>query len=302
MPQEELQKDIAHALRILRNGVLPIDTQNCYEKIYPFSNESIISYYNYVNLLNKKALCVTASGDHALYAAAAGANNIECFDMNKLTKYYAALKIALILAYDEKSFFKLFIEKKKKLLTTRINLNDIKPFIAEEYLIFWQEVINSKFFKNNALLFRSDGFGTKLVTNLKALKKSNRFLLTTDFPTEFGLDYELLKARLAKTKITFRDITAQDLLKTTKKKYDAIFLSNILEWISRDYRLNTLKGFINLLNDEGVLYDYHLHGTNISSDYPDPEKTIILGCGCLWDKNQNNEGVLVYKRKNEAKK
>ena len=80
-----------------------------YSNIYPWTNENIKSYYNYKDLTDKTALCITSSGDHILYAAASGATDIDSFDKNRLCKYYSALKIATILAYSEKDFNKVFI-------------------------------------------------------------------------------------------------------------------------------------------------------------------------------------------------
>ena len=147
MSKLELDKDIKMALKILYNEPLTIEEMNFYNKIYPWSNENINAYYNYYDLTNKNALCITSSGDHLLYAIAAGAKDIDAFDMNRLSKYYSALKIALILAYDEKNFFKHFTNKHNHFISNKINLNNIKYFLCEDYFIFWEELLNTKAFK-----------------------------------------------------------------------------------------------------------------------------------------------------------
>ena len=151
-----LQRDIEAAFYLL-------NTKKCVDtyKLYPWSNERIFKYYKYYDLTNKKAMCITGSGDHALYAIAAGASEAHCVDKNFLCKYYQALKIALILTYDEKYFFELFKNRGKILLINKDNLNDAKEFLDEEKFIFWNEIINSRVFRRNKRLFRTDGFPNK---------------------------------------------------------------------------------------------------------------------------------------------
>ena len=65
-----LEKDIEVATKLLRGKPLEYDERNNYGQLYPWTNENIKSYYNYKDLTDKTALCITSSGDHILYAAA----------------------------------------------------------------------------------------------------------------------------------------------------------------------------------------------------------------------------------------
>lgn len=226
-----LQYDIELAFSILN------EKGECSDKfkLYPWSNEHIEKYYNYYDLTNKKALCITGSGDHAIHAAMAGADIIDCVDINPLAKYYQALKIALILTYDEKTFFKHFKNRGKKILAHNINLNDIKEYMEDEIFIFWNEIINSKSFKKNGRLFRNDGF-----------------------PTKFSLNYDVLKESLMTTKIKYYDSDIKDFTLRKDKQYDAIFLSNCLEWNCSTIRNVLISKTLNLLCENGVLYDAYI--------------------------------------------
>lgn len=277
MIKSELEQDINTALKILYLEPLTDEEQQLYNKLYPWSNEGISNYYKYYDLTNKKALCITGSGDHLLYAAAAGATEIDSFDKNRLCKYYTALKVALILSYNEINFFKHFVYKQKCILSNNINLNHLKTYLSDDYFIFWEQIINTKAFKTNKYLFRFDGF-----------------------PSKFNLDYKQLQKALSKTKINYYDMNAQEFLDYTENTYDAIFLSNILEWMSPTNR-TILSQFYHLLNDNGVLYDYHLKRTNSSSCSSSspiikPETQIITSPGIPGIEELSNQKVLVYRK------
>lgn len=225
-------------MKILHNQPLNEEEKQYYGRIYPFSNESIRSYYKYYDLKGKNALCITSSGDHIIYASLNGAQEIDAFDKNRLCKYYSALKIATILAYNEKEFYNIFCQKNKRLLSRKIDIEHIKDFISEECYIFWEQITKEKVFRNNDTLFRKDG--------LWGNKRPN-------------LDYNSLKVALSNSKINYYDMSAKEFSTYTNKKYDAIFLSNIVEREWTDYsKSNLLDSYIKLLNENGVLYDYYI--------------------------------------------
>ena len=261
-----LEKDIEVALKLLYKEQLTEEEWNHYNRIYPWSNEDIYNYYNYEDLTNKNALCITSSGDHILYAVAAGANNIDAFDKNRLCKYYAALKIALILSQDEKTFFKLINCRSKCIISKSINLQEIEPFIDETYYTFWKEITSSRKFKHNKILFRFDGS-----------------------PQQIRLNYNNLRNSLNEATINYIDADANLFLKQSQKNYDAIFLSNIIEWEHYLDRNFILSSFINLLNNNGVIYDYcHKRFINqLNFWFNEPESII-------------NNKVLVYRNKKQT--
>ncbi len=273
MIKSELEKDIKAALKILYQEQLTEEEEITYAKLYPWSNENIASYYQYYDLTNKKALCVTGSGDHLLYAAAAGATEIDAFDKNRLCKYYSALKIALILSYTEEDFYKQFIYKRTCVLSKKLDLKHLDSFLPEDYSIFWQELSKTRAFKKNIILFRFDGS-----------------------PSKFNLNYNYLKEILPKVKINYHDMNANEFLTYNQSKYDAIFLSNILEWSFESDNI-ILNKFYNLLNDNGIIYDYFLKRKNSSSSYTlRPETQIITSPGLPGIEELTNEKVLIYRK------
>ena len=192
-----VERDIEAAIKILYGNDLFFEDAECYNRIYPWTNEQIEKYYNYYSLSDKKVLCVTSSGDHLLWAVYGGSRKIQCFDKNGLSKYYSALKVASIKAFDENRFYKLFREQS---ISKKLNINDIKSFLTEDEALFWSELVSCKKFKNNYRLFRTDG---GIITNLPP--------------------YNHLKSSLLNADIKYIDCDILDLSKLDIDKYDIIF-------------------------------------------------------------------------------
>lgn len=206
-----------------------------YNKIYPWTNEVLSLYYNYEDLTAKKALCVTASGDHTIHAILAGATYIDSFDVNKLTKYYANLKIAMIRRYELKKFLEQF---ENNYVKSDINLEELSEFLSESEILFWKNVFQNPKYDNNSL-YRKDGYYSDKEENCAYLNEQN---------------YNILKERLRHVKIVYHDLNISTYeTDENLSTYDAIFLSNIAEYSG----IGVLKCGKKLLNKNGVLYDHH---------------------------------------------
>ena len=70
-----------------------------YQRVYFQTNENIEGYLGLEDLSHKEnALCIAGSGDHAFSLISKGINDIQLFDINKLTEYMImGLKKAIIL-------------------------------------------------------------------------------------------------------------------------------------------------------------------------------------------------------------
>ena len=216
-------------------------------RLYPFTNEDILKYYNYKDLNDKNALCITGSADHALFATLAGAKNIVSVDINPLAKYFSALKIAMIKTYDKKYF--------SKQLTCdgfgrKLKIKDLKLFLSDEEYEFWNKAS-------------------------KILKKHNKVLFRTDGNPKWSFDnlYDEIKEKLFEVSILYYDCNVTELSNKYENYFDAIFLSNCLEWSSYSNRLFCLRRtdeikkeeerFLtkvsNFLDKDGVIYDVRLN-------------------------------------------
>lgn len=265
---EELQKDIDLGIRQIK-GIKSIGP------IYPWSNEGIDKYYDYYNLTEKRVLCITGSGDHAIYAASAGASVIDCVDINPLSKYYQELKLSLIKKYDENNFWKQISNNRLQVLNPNIDINSLKSFMDNNSFIFWFLLIREKEFKNNQRLFRFDGR-----------------------PSPININYKKTRKNLSKTTITYYDDDIKYFIQDVDFKYDAIFLSNILEWEKTDANAEAiLKNCLEKLNPNGVIYDaFCRREFNNEIEYEGFETKFPTR---YFDKNEKNidRGVYVYRKK-----
>lgn len=273
MTTNHLEHDIEIAKKILIGRTRSSSEIIGYDRIYPWSNENIYNYYKYYDLTEKRALTITGSGDHAIYAAAAGAKKIDSIDKNRLAKYYASLKVASLITYDKDSFFSLFdIKNRSAWFTNKFSLQDIKEFLNEEHYIFWEEVTKLQFFKERAMsFFRWDG---------------------DPHSFEEFLNYKELQNALSQTTINYLDIDFRKFAKNCKQKYDGIFLSNISEW--DDTNFDYPKAGLKTLNPNGVLYDYRKFRSGYSSSGEPIEKRITCSDYSTFG---NNEKVLIYRKK-----
>ncbi len=143
-------KEVKKMIDINMFGTKNYDSYNLfagYQRVYFQTNENIDSYLGIYDLNHKKnALCVAGSGDQAFSLIAKGINDIQLFDINKLTEYMIlGLKKAIILKYNYSEYFEIMF----KLVNLQTNfrdiyniINDLIPYMEEKYQYFWLEVIN----------------------------------------------------------------------------------------------------------------------------------------------------------------
>ncbi len=263
---EELDYDINCALVKLNNK------HSERYAIYPWSNENIKNYYNYYDLEGKKVLCPTGSGDHAIKSIEGGASKIDCVDINPLTKYYQALKLAFLSNYNEEKFWQQFKNNSRQILNPKINLEDIKDFLDEDTYVFWSNIINQKAFNNNRNLFRFDGE-----------------------PTPLKLDYNKAKNNIDNAIITCYDDDIKFFIKDIDEKYDVIFLSNILEWQNERNKQSIIEDCFDILEPNGVIYDAICRRNfNNTTEYNNLEKKIPTK---FYDSITVEKGVYVYRKK-----
>ena len=223
--------------------------------IYRWTNE-YMNLYPKESLEGKSVLTVTSSADHALEAILCGATNIDSIDINIFCKYYSALKIAMIKKYDYSKFFhnimlftsEYFISEKKEIL------EQISMYLTPSEIEFLNTYINRGAFSS---IFCGTTDGSR---NIYYCEKK----------------YNELKDRLDDININYYD---SDLVNIDKvipdKKYDCMYLSNVLERVLGCYgseklnKKNTdelLQTLIKHLNDYGLMYNYFLGLESVDLD------------------------------------
>lgn len=251
MINQDVEKDLLIAkymLNIDSNHIPYCINNREYGAVYPWTNERIECYYNYLNQKNKNALAITSSGDHVIYAALAENRLIDACDINHFTKYYSALKIALLRTYDVKQFKKCFKTKKTRIvkvpILNKIDLSEIKTYLTYDELYFWSNLIKRKHLINE-FLYRFDGFFGRIIM--------------PDYVRDEQL-YKKLQKNLETCKITYYDIDLSQEKIVLPNKYDCIYLSNVLETFYQYVdRLNVMNNCQNALNEDGKIITYILN-------------------------------------------
>lgn len=233
-----------------------------YNQIYFFSNENIKGYIDAAApKKDQRALSVLSSGDHAFNLIAKGVLNVDTFDLNKLTEYYAlGLKFALISKCNYNDFldtyynlFSLFTSTEQILS----NISDLLPHMDEKYREYWQEIQNFYYKDTKQCIKKYNLFQAIAKEELDIFKARNynEYLLNQK-------NYELFKANLMQTNITFTHANALEIPKKFNGQYDYILLSNILDYIYLNWGcgwdINKLNNFIEtlkpLIRENGIIF------------------------------------------------
>lgn len=211
-------------------------------QVYKYTNETM-ELYPKSNLSGKKILTITSSGDHLLDGILKGATDIDSIDINIFSKYYAALKIAMIKAYDYKDFF-----RKINIFTLEIAepskisiLENISKYLTFEENLFWEIYLRYK-----------NGLCPDFFYKYPFHGDYNQYHQKDKF-------YEL-KEKLDDVNIRYYDGDIIDINKILiDRKYDFIYLSNILERIYKmESMAELIDSLIKHLNKNGIIYNYYL--------------------------------------------
>lgn len=196
-------------------------------KVYPFTNENIKEYIDIVDTENaNNALTVMASGDHAINLISKGIMNIDTFDVNQLTEYYAlGLKRAMFekFSYSQFQEFILNFENEHMPLNDlSASLEDLLPFMEGKYREFWQIIIDYNYKKQKSLRHPVNLL-SMLLYEIDPQATNNPYFNDVD-------EYNKVKENIGKANITFKRANANNLHNEFNKEYDLVLLSNILDY------------------------------------------------------------------------
>ena len=269
MIADKTNMDIEKACKLLDKIIIDdnLEIYSEYSQMHFWTNENINAYLNLVSFKNKdNALSVLSSGDHVFNLITKGILNIDTFDSNRLTEYYAlGLKRAMIIKYNYHDF-KMIMDK---IYYGNISNEELYELIKGLYSymeynhkLFWESMISYDFNlrKNNnleeniiMLFFMKNPFETTL---------GNTYMLNEE-------NYNILKNRLVNANISFKCANANNLASEfAKKKYGFIFLSNILDYFYTIYGYNwnysVLKKYENsleeLCNENSIVFLHYAFG------------------------------------------
>ena len=244
-------------------SIVDESTKEGYQYIYPFTNENINGYLNEFSLNNKSLLTTGSSGDQVINASIMGVNNATIIDINPYFKYYYYLKVAALLSLNKNQYLEFLSYKDyyaynihNDNVFNKSTFDKIKSTLLaldSDSYIFWNEIFNTyKPIQIRQELFSFDE------ENVLKLAKINKYLSST-------IDYTNAKYYIKNTEVNF--IKGNILNASIEKKYDNIWLSNILEHFKRKEIAECIEKYYSLLNNDGKLLLSYLYEELIDIDY-----------------------------------
>ena len=202
-----------------------------FETVYFCSNERLDDIFYEMDFTGKKVLSVLASGDQAFYFYDHNAEKVDLFDKNKLTIFYYYFRIWLIEVFNMFNIhYDIEISKVKELLK-KVEPKDDNEKNAYK---FWTKYVRlcekmNYRFQYLAAAFVSDN---NIIDNLDKIKE---------------------KLKLRDFSFYNFDIASKNF--QINKKYDVVYVSNIIDWLHEDEEecTNLVENLNNLLEDDGIV-------------------------------------------------
>ncbi len=186
------------------------------ERFYAFTNEGLNEYSSHFKD-KPSMLSITASGDQIFTAILNGTTSVDALDINRYAKYYFILKKAAFLSLTREEFIDMFIMGKD---CSYNQIDRIIRHLDRDSINFWaQALMDWHYYYEKSGLFHN--YTPAQIFARNPYLKSDKY-------------YEL-GDRLKDTEIDLRDGSLLALAGSYKKKYDLIYLSNVLDYYRYDY-------------------------------------------------------------------
>lgn len=216
---QEIVADILKAKELLDKNMYEIPR---FERIYAFSNENLTECFKNFDFKNKKCLTVLGSSDQVFDLYLRGAEEVNAFDINFLTKHYFYLKKAALASdLTREEYFAFFNGDAVNRIDSAFDKNyfsRIMPHLEREERIFWNYL-----FEN----YTSKDISTHLFS--REILKDKMLERTIGYLSEEG--FLEMKKIIHKVKINFYQMDLFCLPEALNDTYDFIYLSNIVQYL-----------------------------------------------------------------------
>lgn len=237
---------ITKALEILNNNGSNIKKEFFHKEsfVYMKTNEMIQEYVQYI--LNKKnILSVIGSGDQIINSLITKPEYIDCFDISIYPEYFLNLKLAAIKTLSKEEYLNLFFEcalTSKDEYYDDLYFEKIRNELVDKYRAFWDALFNHTYWYE---ITNSSLFSSEVVSKEYAIKQN--LYLNDNI-------YYHLRDNMASSKFNFFTCNILDSFSEFNKKYDLVFLSNILAYVNKEEYKQMLKNFN--LSEDGYIITY----------------------------------------------
>lgn len=208
-----------------------------YCSVFTFATENLNSYLKELDVENKDVLTVTASGDQLINLALLGANNIDCFDINRLCYYYTKLKLTGLMFLDYEEFVKYFAYCDDSVLIGNVlyslDINDeffnyniynkMSEKLEPGVKVFF-DAVYAEYHYDGMRIARSPLFNN---ISLVSAMHNNTYLSSHE---NYYAAREKIEKLLEKNNIKFYNLDVFK-LHELDEKYDIVLLSNIYDYI-----------------------------------------------------------------------
>lgn len=275
----DLKNDIDKAIEIVSYSSSRFNKMTNHSRIYQNTTENVKGYMKYFKGNNNSSLVPTSSGDQLVEAIICDYDDITCFDINRLAKYFVKLKIAAISNFSKSEYIKFMYDD----MFNEEMYNYLKYYLDNDTRLFWDTLI--KMFGRNRikyLLFRR-------------LAATNNSHIGTDFYRYCAYNYTSLfddnnyrkvQNRIDNVNIDYVDSDIVDLPDKLGFKYDFINLTNIYQYYNQDIFSGNDKVYCDAVN-QLIKNNLNRNGKMLVS--------YLYSC-CLKDLYKYSDKPLIYAR------
>lgn len=238
----DLENDIDRAKEILNYSSSRFNKMTNYSRIYQNTTENVKGYMKYFNGNNNSSLVPVSSGDQLVEAIICNYDDITCFDINRLAKYFVKLKIVAISNFSKSDYIRFMYDD----MFNEEMYCYLRYFLDDDTREFWGTLLKK--------------FGREKIKYylFRRLAASNNSHLGTDFYRYCACNYTSLfdddnyrkvQDRIVDIDINYVDSDIIDLPNVLDDKYDFINLTNIYQYFNQDVFSGNDKVYCDAVNE-----------------------------------------------------
>ncbi len=252
----DLEKDIEVALQFLKGNYSARGKNHC-DMIYGMTNEKLALYFKYFPIKDGNVFTVLGSGDFVLQSACFGAKSIYTFDYNPLSLHMGKLKIKSMDVLEWNEFINYYYNSNNLGYFKLKYYKKIREYLDNDTRIFWDAIYS------NVRLESQITDNLIMVDSLNKNRSIDGFLHKDN--------YYLTKNNLKNIDIKYYCSDVFDILSKIPNdtKFDAVFLSNIFDWMNFEekikYPLFIKRDLDNHLDNDAMVAVHSSVNGNISN-------------------------------------
>lgn len=279
---QEVNKDIENAIKLIKEPYSSHGIYSSYCTSFLFGTENQEGINSIIDYANKDVVTVASSGDQYLGAVYYGANVVDLYDINRLTRYISFLKIAAIkkLSYNEFIDFFLPIGNDGQLKKSFWNLRTLKrllQLLPNDVGFFWEHIMYE---------FQKNGYGSFIIPT-SYCNKPEMVINGMPFYAQEEEYYKLQDILRKREYPEFKEADILDLGSAFTSKYDIVYLSNIIEnLVACEVRSYPFAGYGTEDRVEGEVLELVIPSIH---KLVKPNGTVLMSYRPIADANQSTD-------------